>query len=83
MTVTDHRIASGRSGLSLLLRNRRSSTNGRPVLFVHGATYPSTVMFDYAIEGQSWMGRMAEEGFDAWCIDLLGYGGSDRPAEMS
>lgn len=54
-----------------------------PVLFVHGATYPSTVMFDYAIDGYSWMDWMARAGFDVWCIDLLGYGGSDRPAEMS
>ena len=85
MTIlcTDHHIASGRAGLSVLLRNKRISEHGQPVLFIHGATYPSTVTFDYAIDGQSWMDNMARAGFDAWCIDLLGYGGSDRPTEMS
>jgi pimeloyl-ACP methyl ester carboxylesterase len=85
MTIicTDHRIASGRAGLSLLLRNKRLSAIGQPLLFIHGATYPSTVTFDYALEGESWMDNMARAGFDAWCIDLLGYGGSDRPVEMS
>jgi pimeloyl-ACP methyl ester carboxylesterase len=83
IVCTDHHITSGRAGLSLLLRNKRVSAQGRPVLFVHGATYPSTVTFDYALDGESWMDNMARAGFDAWCIDLLGYGGSDRPAEMS
>ena len=53
------------------------------VLFVHGATYPSTVMFDYPIDGESWMGHLAAAGADVWCIDLLGYGRADRPPEMS
>ena len=85
MTIicTDHRIPSGRAGLSVLLRNKRVSKHGQPVLFIHGATYPSTVTFDYALDGESWMDTIARAGFDAWCLDLLGYGGSDRPAEMS
>ncbi len=85
MTIicTDYRITSGRAGLCLLLRNKRVSEQGQPVLFIHGATYPSTVTFDYALDGESWMDNMARAGFDAWCIDLLGYGGSDRPAEMA
>lgn len=84
MTIicTDHRITSGRAGLSLLLRNKRRADGGQPVLFIHGATYPATVTFDYALDGESWMDAMARAGFDAWCLDLLGYGGADRPAEM-
>ncbi len=83
ITCTDHRIASGRAGLSVLVRNKRAAELGQPVLFIHGATYPSTVTFDYAVDGESWMDILARAGFDTWCIDLLGYGGSDRPAEMS
>ena len=87
----DHKVASGRANLSVLLRNKASTQSsteastkgGTPLLFVHGATYPSTVMFDYAIDGYSWMDWMAQAGFDVWCIDLLGYGGADRPPEMS
>ncbi|WP_416897402.1 MAG: alpha/beta hydrolase [Minwuia sp.] len=84
MTVetTDHRVGSSRPGLSVHLRNKRAPGGMRTVLMVHGATYPGTVMFDYAVEGVSWMDWMAARGFDVWCIDLLGYGLSDRPAEM-
>ncbi|MDH3641544.1 MAG: alpha/beta hydrolase [Gammaproteobacteria bacterium] len=81
--TTEHRVPSGRAGLSVLLRNKSPGRGGTPALFVHGATYPSTVMFDYAIDGCSWMDWMVRADFDVWCIDLLGYGGSDRPAEMS
>ena len=83
LTTTEHRIASGRAGLSLLLRHKCVREQAPPVLFVHGATYPSTVTFDYPLEGMSWMDHLAHAGFDVWCIDLLGYGGSDRPPEMS
>ena len=59
-------------------QGRRRST----VLFVHGATYGSTYTFDYQISGQSWMDHLAAQGFDVWCLDLLGYGLSDRPTVM-
>ncbi|PJK31456.1 alpha/beta fold hydrolase [Minwuia thermotolerans] len=81
VTATDHSVASGRKGLNVLVRNKRGGS-GPPVLFVHGATYPSTIMFDYPVEGVSWLDWMAGRGFDAWCVDLLGYGVADRPPEM-
>lgn len=85
MTIVtrDYRVASGRDDLAVLLRNKHARTGGPPLLFVHGATYPSTVTFDYPLDGQSWMDRLAAAGLDAWCIDLPGYGGADRPPEMS
>jgi len=84
----DYRIPSLRDGLGLLLRNKRlidenQRLPGMTVLFVHGATYGSSDTFDYEIEGMSWMDQLAGLGLDAWCLDLLGYGRSDRPAEMS
>ncbi|MDE0941135.1 MAG: alpha/beta hydrolase [Alphaproteobacteria bacterium] len=88
LIVTDHRVESSQAGLSVFVRNkhladRDAFTTAETVLFVHGATYPSTITFDYAIDGVSWMDIMARAGFDVWCVDLLGYGNSDRPAEMS
>lgn len=85
--TTDHRIPSALAGYDVLLRNKRQDSNAsgegnKTVLFVHGATYGATDTFDYAINGQSWMDLMAEQGFDAWCLDLLGYGQSDRPSAM-
>ena len=84
----DYRLSSLQDGLKLLLRNKRLNAedqrlSGMTVLFVHGATYGSSDTFDYEIEGMSWMDQLASLGFDAWCLDLLGYGQSDRPVEMS
>ncbi len=79
----DHRVPSSRAGLSVMLRNKCGGRRAPPLLFVHGATYPSTVTFDYAIDGASWMDVLAAAGFDVWCIDLLGYGEADRLPQMS
>ncbi|MDA0823370.1 MAG: alpha/beta fold hydrolase [Proteobacteria bacterium] len=83
----DHRFASATAGYTVLLRNKVAidfddNSPQNTVLFVHGATYGSTYTFDYAVDGYSWMDWMALSGFNVWCIDLLGYGGSDRPHEM-
>ncbi len=83
ITTTDTRLASGRPGLRLLLRNKRCADAGLPVLCVHGATYPASVTFDYPVDGRSWLDVLAANGRDAWCLDLLGYGGADRPAAMA
>ncbi|MDB9879242.1 alpha/beta hydrolase [Pseudomonadales bacterium] len=84
-----YRIDSSEPGCQVYLRNKRRGDltktydAARTVLFVHGATYASTLTFDYEIEGASWMDQLAQEGFDTWCIDLLGYGSSDRPKAMN
>lgn len=83
ITAADTRLASGRPSLNLLLRNKRRANAGLPVLCVHGATYPASATFDYPVEGRSWLDGLADGGRDAWCLDLLGYGGSDRPAAMA
>jgi pimeloyl-ACP methyl ester carboxylesterase len=88
LTITDPRVESIAPGLSVFVRNkhlagREGFTPAQTVLCVHGATYPSTVTFDYALDGGSWMDVLARAGFDVWCVDILGYGHSDRPGEMS
>lgn len=72
-------------GARALLRRKRLRGESRrtPLLMVHGATYASTMVFDYAIEGRSWMDVLARAGFDVWCIDLPGYGSAERPPEMT
>jgi len=54
-----------------------------PVLLVHGATFPSGLAAAYRLRGRSWMDDLAAHGFDAWALDFLGYGDSDRYPEMS
>lgn len=81
--------ASDDASIRLHLRNRRPAAttedtfpSDRVVLFVHGATYPAETGFDLPLPGGSWMSYVAERGFDAWCLDVRGYGRSSRPAAM-
>ena len=74
-------------GIQLHMRNKRlSALDSFPpekiVLFVHGATYPSETGFDLDLPGGSWMEHAASRGFDAWFVDIRGYGRSTRPAAM-
>ncbi|HVJ03253.1 MAG TPA: alpha/beta fold hydrolase, partial [Sphingomonas sp.] len=64
----------------LLVRHLPGS--GAPVLYVHGATFPSALSIGWKIDGRSWMDDLHERGFDVWAFDFAGYGGSDRPAAL-
>ncbi|MEC8793104.1 MAG: alpha/beta hydrolase, partial [Pseudomonadota bacterium] len=73
-------------GTRLLLRNKRlldGPSSAPSLLFVHGATYAASLVFDYDIDGQWWMDRWARAGFEVWCVDLPGYGGAERPSAMA
>ena len=84
ITESNYDLPSHKEGCHTQLRHKTTNTTqGSPILFVHGATYGATQTFDYAINGRSWMDEMADQGFDAWCLDLTGYGQSDRPGEMA
>jgi pimeloyl-ACP methyl ester carboxylesterase len=84
LTEFNHDLPSHHEGCQIRLRHKATAeAQGTPVLFVHGATYGATQTFDYAIDGRSWMDEMADQGFDAWCLDLTGYGQSDRPGAMA
>jgi pimeloyl-ACP methyl ester carboxylesterase len=55
----------------------------RVVLFVHGAGTPAEVAFDTPYQDYSWMGYLAQAGYDAFSVDMTGYGRSTRPAAMN
>lgn len=80
-------IESPRAGLQLFLRHlapaRPPVGSTRPVLYVHGATFPSALSIAHCFDGYSWRDALCAKGFDVWAFDFLGYGGSDRYAEMS
>lgn len=70
----------------IYLRNKRPAgiedfAPQRIVILQHGATYGSSA-FDLAFDGVSWMDFLAARGFDAYCLDLPGYGRSQRPRQM-
>jgi pimeloyl-ACP methyl ester carboxylesterase len=80
------RVPAEHPGLTLALRHvppaRGRVRPGRVVLFVHGATFPSALAAGYRFDGRSWMDDLAEDGFDVWALDFLGYGESSRHPEM-
>lgn len=55
----------------------------RVALFVHGAGTPAEVAFDVPYQDYSWMAYLAHAGFDAFSMDMTGYGRSTRPTPMN
>ena len=51
----------------------------RVVLFVHGGSVSSIPDYDLDYKDYSWMGYLAEAGFDTFAMDQTGYGRSPRP----
>lgn len=82
-----HQTASRIGGLNLsllhLAPDGRPARKKTPVLFIHGASYPSALAFGFRMNGKSWMDVLADEGFDVYALDFLGYGESERYPEMS
>ncbi len=74
-------------GIKLHVRNKHLAGKkvfqpGKIVLFVHGASYPAETAFDIALPGGSWMDYAAARGYDAYMVDIRGYGRSTRPSSM-
>jgi pimeloyl-ACP methyl ester carboxylesterase len=82
------RIPSGIPDLDVALHHLAPADAGPgshrpPVLFVHGATFPTELAAGYRFDAVSWLDELAAEGFDVWGLDFLGYGRSDRYPEMA
>lgn len=57
------------------------SREGHVVLFVHGGSISSIPDYDLDYKDYSWMGYLAEAGFDTFAMDHTGYGRSPRPID--
>ncbi len=73
--------------ISLYVRNKhpadmKTVPGEKIVLFVHGATFPGESTFDLPLNGLSWMDYIAQHGYDAYLVDVRGYGRSTRPKEI-
>lgn len=56
------------------------------VLFVHGSSMASQPTFDLQVPGRpfsSVMDWFAVKGFDTWCVDMEGYGRSDKDRDIT
>jgi pimeloyl-ACP methyl ester carboxylesterase len=81
VTGRDHWTRKGAVKL-FLWEKFASSADGKPViLFVHGSSMASQPTFDLQVPGRihsSVMDYFAGLGFDCWCVDMEGYGRSDK-----
>ena len=64
-----------------------ASPAGKPaLLFVHGSSMASQPTFDLRVPGRpdsSVMDWFATQGFTCWCVDMEGYGRSDKARDIS
>jgi pimeloyl-ACP methyl ester carboxylesterase len=69
---------------ALLVREQAPANGDRshPVLYVHGATFPSANSMMARFGGRSWADALNEQGFDVFALDFAGYGGSERYPAM-
>jgi pimeloyl-ACP methyl ester carboxylesterase len=86
-TGTEHWTKKG--DIKLFLWEKRAAepkaTRGT-ILFVHGSSMASQPTFDLQVAGRphsSVMDFFAERGFDTWCVDMEGYGRSDKKRDIN
>jgi len=56
------------------------------LLFVHGSSMASQPTFDLHVEGRPFSSAInwfAVQGFDTWCVDMEGYGRSDKDRDSN
>jgi pimeloyl-ACP methyl ester carboxylesterase len=82
----DDQIDSVDPGIKLFVRSKMAegakATNDNVVLFVHGATFPSTPDFDLSYKDYSWADWMVRHGYVVYMFDKRNYGRSTREAPM-
>jgi pimeloyl-ACP methyl ester carboxylesterase len=83
----DERIPSVDRGIELFVRMKAAEGKAAAgadevVLFVHGATYPSTPDFDLQFKDYSWADWMVRHGYVVYMFDKRNYGGSTREKAM-
>jgi alpha-beta hydrolase superfamily lysophospholipase len=86
ITTNDYFIPSDTAGINLHLRRKHLAELGpfsaeRTLLLMHGATFSSGSLFDAPMGGASFMDQLALSGFDAYAVDVRGYGSSTWPPQ--
>jgi len=82
ITGTEHWTTKGDVRLFLWEKYKASpQATAGTVLFVHGSSMASQPTFDLRVPGRpdlSVMDWFADRNFDCWCVDMEGYGRSDK-----
>jgi pimeloyl-ACP methyl ester carboxylesterase len=84
---TDTQIDAFDPGIKLFLREKMAQGNTRftddnVILFLHGATAPSTCDFDLSYKDYSWADLMVKRGYVVYMGDYRNYGYSTREKAM-
>jgi pimeloyl-ACP methyl ester carboxylesterase len=72
--------------LFLWEKQARSGGKAGTILFVHGSSMASQPTFDLQVPGRSDSSAMdyfAAQGYDTWCVDMEGYGRSDKHRDQN
>jgi pimeloyl-ACP methyl ester carboxylesterase len=83
----DYQIDAVDPGIKLFVRTKMAEGNktfndGNIVVFIHGATYPSTPDFDLQYKDYSWADWMVRHGYVVYMFDIRNYGFSTREKAM-
>src|SRR3954466_8779143 len=82
LTGTEHWTSKG--DVKLFLWNKCAADPAKTagtILFVHGSSMASQPTFDLHVPGRpnsSAMEYFAQQGYDTWCVDMEGYGRSEK-----
>ena len=86
VTGVEHWTDKGDVRLFLWEKFAGSPDNKPAVLFVHGSSMASQPTFDLSVPGRpnsSVMDWFARRGFVCWCVDMEGYGRSDKKRDIT
>jgi len=86
VTGVEHWTHKGEVRLFLWEKFVGSPDNKPAVLFVHGSSMASQPTFDLSVPGRqdsSVMDWFARRGFVCWCVDMEGYGRSDKKRDIT
>ncbi|MFC1664687.1 alpha/beta hydrolase [Pseudomonadota bacterium] len=82
ITGEEHWTQKGNIRLFLWEKYKGSASNKKgTIVFVHGSSMASQPTFDLQVEGRPWSSAMnwfSARGYDTWCVDMEGYGRSDK-----
>lgn len=82
---TEHWTKKGEVNLFLWNKAPDGVTKGT-ILFVHGSSMASQPTFDLQVPGRpfsSVMDWFVAQGYDTWCVDMEGYGRSDKHRDIT
>ena len=83
---TEHWARKGEVNLFLWHKAVPSGRRKGTVLFVHGSSMASQPTFDLQVPDRPYSSVMdwfVAQGFDTWCVDMEGYGRSDKHREIT